>query len=108
MGVLALIWLVFTLTFAGSICVTQVDTLLNGSGLKDGFTLDNPKLTEYNPMNQAFQLTCKVGLDSVLLACLVMYIFFSSVYGISMVGILQIYQISPRKTDAQALLLASM
>lgn len=100
-----------TLLIMVSIVLTLVDKVVNSCGTKCGFFAKYRKIP--NPIDLVlFNLAPYFPLDYIILGSLIAYIFFCTLSGIVRIGVrflwVHLYNIRPRQTPPQGLLLTSV
>jgi LMBR1 domain-containing protein 1 len=103
---------IVTVILLVSMVLTNIDKLLNSEcGFSCGYVLTNPK--RWNPLDALLVVISKYfPMDYVVVGLVVMYIFFTTLSGVTSIGIralwILLYRIKARATRPQGLLLATL
>jgi LMBR1 domain-containing protein 1 len=110
--IFGIIFLLFTLLIVVSTVLTSLDKILNSfCGAKCGFILSHPQI--FNPLDELLVILSKYfPVDYVLMALIILYIYFATLSGITNMGIrflwIKMFTFKKRATPPQGLLLASV
>jgi LMBR1 domain-containing protein 1 len=112
MFVFGFVFFLISVVLIVSMVLTNVDKIVNSQcGLACGYTLSHPK--KWNPLDAFLVLMSKYfPLDYVVVAVVVVYIYFATLSGISNIGIrflwILLYRVKARATKPQGLLIATL
>eukprot|EP01097_Dermamoeba_algensis_P008763 TRINITY_DN5952_c0_g1_i1.p1 TRINITY_DN5952_c0_g1~~TRINITY_DN5952_c0_g1_i1.p1 ORF type:complete len:386 (+),score=76.39 TRINITY_DN5952_c0_g1_i1:395-1552(+) len=110
--IFGLMFILLTVFIAVCMVLTLIDRAAHSwCGAKCGFILQYPQII--NPLDTLMVITSKYfPLDLVVFTLIIIFIFYSTLYGITKIGIrffwIQLYKIYPQRTQPQGLLLASV
>jgi len=112
--IFGIVFLLVSLFLIISIVLTDIDKAVHSTnfcGSSCGFVLAYPTL--FNPLDSLLTLLAKYfPLDYVIVALIVLYVFFTTLSGVSRIGIrflwVHMFKVRPRSTPPQGLLLTAV
>jgi len=108
------LFILVSLTIIVAIVLTNADKAINSTdfcGAQCGFIIAYPKI--FNPIDSVLTITSKFfPVDYIIIALIILYFFFTTLSGISSIGIrflwVNMYRVQPGSTPPQGLLLTAV